>query len=807
MSKSIVKPKRRPDGETWGSIAADAIPDKGMVQTGIQANELSDASVKTKYENNADTNAYTDAEKAKVAAMDVTHYSAPLQDTTALAALAEASITDKERRYVEDELSDYFYDSTAVSGDVAPTDQTGGTGFWRKVAVDGETAASIKTKYESNVDTNAFTDALLSKLNGIAAGAQVNNISNTNATDLTDGGESTLHYHASDRARGNHTGTQTAATISDFDTEVANNTAVVANTAKVSASGSVTSHSDVTSAGSGIIISSAERTKLNGIETGATNGANVALANYYVNPTTGSDITGDGSSGNPWQTIFKALISIQPLSINPATECTINLAAGTHTPTSQLTWNHPDGNFLNIVGDSISTTFIEPTHLTNQTSSAFSILIGCKMGRLSGFTIRKSTYDGNGVGVTIAAGASLRLIDRVRFDKLGIGVSNYGNAYISSFTTFDAYTTGVYSPAQYGAETRISSATFNGTGGAATSYAVRLLGANRGYVDNITISNSTYGLRAEQGAKIYEPTNTSFTAVTNEYSPERTRSGTVGYETGGSQIIYTGETPPSPIFIANSAYYLATTGSDTTGDGTSGNPWYSINKAISHLQNYRIDPSVGCTIHLAAGTYSYTEQQDLSHPNGQYLSIQGAGLATTTIRSTTSTIMYLNSGCELESLQLFKIDQASPGGTVTALSLVEGSHIRYCNIDITNIYIGIRVNRYAKIYLSSCTITDFSTGIDAQSKMCNVEVYSCTITGNAASYSTPKGIYIRYGSKLHMFNTSLTNCEVGGQASDGGTILVSAPTLSGNTTDWSPTLSTANVVTYGNNFGKILSTT
>lgn len=35
-------------------------------------------------------------------------------------------------------------------------------------------------------------------------------------------------------ARGNHTGTQTASTISDFDTEVANNTTVAANTAKIS---------------------------------------------------------------------------------------------------------------------------------------------------------------------------------------------------------------------------------------------------------------------------------------------------------------------------------------------------------------------------------------------------------------------------------------------------------------------------------------------------------------------------------------------------------------------------------------------
>lgn len=35
-------------------------------------------------------------------------------------------------------------------------------------------------------------------------------------TDLTDGGDSTLHYHASDRNRANHTGTQTSATISDL---------------------------------------------------------------------------------------------------------------------------------------------------------------------------------------------------------------------------------------------------------------------------------------------------------------------------------------------------------------------------------------------------------------------------------------------------------------------------------------------------------------------------------------------------------------------------------------------------------------
>ena len=51
-------------------------------------------------------------------------------------------------------------------------------------------------------------------------------------------------------ARANHTGTQAASTISDFDTEVSNNTDVAANTAKVT-------------------YPSADSTKLSGIATGA----------------------------------------------------------------------------------------------------------------------------------------------------------------------------------------------------------------------------------------------------------------------------------------------------------------------------------------------------------------------------------------------------------------------------------------------------------------------------------------------------------------------------------------------------------
>ena len=63
-------------------------------------------------------------------------------------------------------------------------------------------AAQIKAAYESNPDTNAFTNALLSKLNGIQAGATVNS------------------SDAQLRDRSTHTGTQTSSTISDFASSV-----------------------------------------------------------------------------------------------------------------------------------------------------------------------------------------------------------------------------------------------------------------------------------------------------------------------------------------------------------------------------------------------------------------------------------------------------------------------------------------------------------------------------------------------------------------------------------------------------------
>jgi hypothetical protein len=97
-----------------------------------------------------------------------------------------------------------------------------------------QTAGEIKTAYESNADTNAFTDAEQTKLAGIATGAEVNVNADWNAVS----GDAEILNKPTD--------------VTDLSTH------------------SVTELNDVTNAGSGAIITSAERTKLTGIETGAT---------------------------------------------------------------------------------------------------------------------------------------------------------------------------------------------------------------------------------------------------------------------------------------------------------------------------------------------------------------------------------------------------------------------------------------------------------------------------------------------------------------------------------------------------------
>lgn len=94
-----------------------------------------------------------------------------------------------------------------------------GVSVSKNLSVGGDTTLGNASGDVATIRGNAvFTDQTASTLAIFNASKQLvsSAVTTANLTDLTDGGDSTLHYHSADRNRTNHTGTQTASTISDF---------------------------------------------------------------------------------------------------------------------------------------------------------------------------------------------------------------------------------------------------------------------------------------------------------------------------------------------------------------------------------------------------------------------------------------------------------------------------------------------------------------------------------------------------------------------------------------------------------------
>lgn len=130
-------------------------------------------------------------------------------------------------------------DASLVYVDATPLLQRAAlTGAVTAGAGSNATALGSFTKAEldtavSDGNVQYVGDAPTAHTHLLAAGATDVTVTAANLNALDDGVDTTLHFHAADRARGVHTGTQLAATISDFDTAVSATASVTANTAKV----------------------------------------------------------------------------------------------------------------------------------------------------------------------------------------------------------------------------------------------------------------------------------------------------------------------------------------------------------------------------------------------------------------------------------------------------------------------------------------------------------------------------------------------------------------------------------------------
>ena len=135
---------------------------------------LTGAAIKKSYEAQPNTNAFTDVEKADLATLKAWKPEAEGDIANNAAEIAEAKQSISE---LGDEVNTVAGRVTTLEDSAVRDVLLNG-----KTTVDAKThkatltAEGIKTAYESNADTNAFTDAAKAKLEGIEADAQVNKV-------------------------------------------------------------------------------------------------------------------------------------------------------------------------------------------------------------------------------------------------------------------------------------------------------------------------------------------------------------------------------------------------------------------------------------------------------------------------------------------------------------------------------------------------------------------------------------------------------------------------------------------------------
>ena len=204
ITKEIVKDAYEANADTNAFTDAEKSKLAG-IEAGAQVNKVEDvqldgttvvnnkkqalltgAAIKKSYEAQPNTNAFTDAEKSKLDELDKWKPTAETEIANNTAEIAEAKKSISE---LGDETNSIAGRVTTLEGSaVRDVLLNGATTVDPKTHKATLTAAGIKAAYESNADTNAFTDAEKAKLEGITADAQPNKVEDVqlNGTSVLD---------------------------------------------------------------------------------------------------------------------------------------------------------------------------------------------------------------------------------------------------------------------------------------------------------------------------------------------------------------------------------------------------------------------------------------------------------------------------------------------------------------------------------------------------------------------------------------------------------------------------------------------
>jgi hypothetical protein len=212
------------------------------------------------------------------------------------------------------------------------------------------------------------------------------------------------------------------------------------------------------------------------------------------------------------------------------------------------------------------------------------------------------------------------------------------------------------------------------------------------------------------------------------------------------------------ILMAAKTVYVAPTGNDSTGDGSSGNPYATINKAISVIPK-NLNGSISTTINIAAGTYAETVALRGYHGGRLVFAINGTVNINSMETRDCSEINFSGTGTVIfgtsSNPNVFSVFQSIVTADASVSLSVAGTTGAGAILDASIVSIN-----------GTFVIGNNATGIYCRY---GASVYIATITGGTATM----GIVVQTGSKLS-YSTSTYTATTMASTSGGGRIYTGA---------------------------------
>lgn len=289
---------------------------------------------------------------------------------------------------------------------------------------------------------------------------------------------------------------------------------------------------------------------------------------------------------------------------------------------------------------------------------------------------------------------------------------------------------------------------------------------NKGQLDSAvsTLNSTISNLETEMDTKLATKLDVSDTTVTKQGNTFNGAGQLVKLNSNGQLPAVDGSLLIGlpHIVAANTTLYVATTGSDTTGDGSNSAPYATIQKALDYLNGKTLLGTV--VIQVADGTYS--DGFTVNHPQSNLIYVLGnattpSNCVINVTGENTAISVEQNNSLTINGFKILGDRTANSKGIMCVFnsSIDLGSLIIIDGFDI-NLYICLNSSVYGHegIILQNAITANLE---------CNALSYalmpSCSFLGNAIT-KTNYGICCSVKSFVYIAGSTITNSTIGSGA-------------------------------------------